>query len=72
MKARGIATDLCGTEQGYVLPVQELQRREQLTGAFDALYSRRDELKNHLQSFLPGYLAAGQQEAERFVRCVMK
>lgn len=58
VKARGIARDLFGSEQGYVLPAQELQTPNQLSTAFAALYDRRDTLKIHLSQRLPSYLAS--------------
>lgn len=57
VKARGIARDLFGSEQGYVLPVQELQTPDQLSAAFAALYGRRDALQLHLSQKLPSYLS---------------
>lgn len=56
VKARGIARDLFGTEEGYVLPVQQLTATEDLTNAFKALYSRRDEIRVHLKDMMPGYI----------------
>lgn len=60
VKARGIARDLFGTEDGYVLPVQQLRAVNELTDAFDRLYSRRDEIRAHLENTLPGYIAEAQ------------
>ena len=56
VKARGIARDLFGTEDGYVLPVQDMTRPEQLTEAFQVLWNGRDKIHRHLENFLPGYL----------------
>lgn len=58
VKARGIARDLFGTEEGYVLPVQHLKIPEQLTAAFTALYQKRDAIQDHLNRKLPDYLTA--------------
>lgn len=55
VKARGIARDLFGTEENYVLPVQELSRPEQLTRAFDWIARRENDLRDHLEKTLPGY-----------------
>lgn len=60
VKARGIARDLFGTEDGYVLPVQQLQQPTQLTDAFTSLYAHRGEIRTYLQAKLPAYLQAGQ------------
>jgi hypothetical protein len=58
VKARGIARDLFGTENDYVLPVQELEEPQQLTNAFCKLYEQTKTIQEHLQNFLPKYLAA--------------
>lgn len=57
VKARGIARDLFGSEEGYVLPVQNLTQAEQLTEAFLSLYERRSDIVKHLANTLPAYLA---------------
>lgn len=60
VKARGIARDLFGTEDGYVLPVQDLQQPEQLTKAFCELYEKRSQIAAHLNEIMPDYLASAQ------------
>ena len=57
VKARGIAKDLFGTEEGYVLPVQSLKNKTDLTDAFIALYEKRDEIRRHLAEMMPEYIA---------------
>lgn len=57
VKAKGIAKDLFGTEDGYVLPVQSLAEPDDLTKAFVALYQKRTEIKTHLENIMPGYIA---------------
>lgn len=56
VKARGIARDLFGTEDGYVLSVQNINNSKQLTYAFQSLYKQRDMLHEHLTNVLPQYL----------------
>lgn len=68
VKARGIARDLFGSEEGYVLPVQQLQNPEDLRKAFHALYARKDELRVYLSNMMPGYIAgisAAKEAVER-------
>ena len=60
VKARGIARDLFGTEDGYVLPVQELSAPDQLSRSFAALYGKREAVHDHLSRTLPAYLAKTQ------------
>lgn len=56
VKARGIAKDLFGTEEGYVLPVQQLREKENLSHAFSKLYERKSEIKEHLLGMMPAYI----------------
>lgn len=56
VKARGIARDLFGTEDGYVLPVQQLENSNELALAFDKLYSKRHDIKAYLADRLPNYM----------------
>lgn len=57
VKARGIARDLFGTEDGYVLPVQSLNESGQLTQTFRELYEKRMSVESHLQKIAPDYCA---------------
>ena len=56
VKARGIARDLFGNEQGYVLPVQHLQKSGDLTESFVELYNRRNEIHSYLEKIMPAYI----------------
>lgn len=56
VKARGIARDLFGSEEGYVLPVQELKEKKDLVNAFANLYGRKDEIGEHLRTMMPEYI----------------
>ncbi len=56
VKARGIAKDLFGTEENYVLPVQQLSQPDQLTNAFVWLKDREDSIRMHLISRMQEYL----------------
>lgn len=56
VKARGIARDLFGSEETYVLPVQGLQCATDLREAFQALSAREDEIRGRLQTVMPSYV----------------
>ena len=64
VKARGIARDLFGTEDNYVLPVQTLKKENQLTDAFMWLSQREYTVRAHLESILPAYLATSRVAME--------
>ena len=57
VKARGIARDLFGTEEGYVLPVQQLKESSELTRTFVNLYEKGESIQTHLKTTLPAYVA---------------
>jgi polysaccharide pyruvyl transferase WcaK-like protein len=56
VKARGIARDLFGTEEGYVLPVQGLKEPRELTAAFCRRMEQEAADRKHLTQLMPGYL----------------
>ncbi len=55
VKARGIARDLFGGEEHYVLPVQSLQKKEDLTEGFWWLLEHEEEVKGRLREIMPSY-----------------
>lgn len=55
VKARGIAKDIFGTDENYVLPVQNLKNDDDLTNAFIWLNNNYDSIKTHLEKFIPVY-----------------
>ncbi len=55
VKARGIARDLFGTEENYVLPVQNLKKKDDLTKGFQWLFSHEKEIREKLGEVMPRY-----------------
>lgn len=55
VKARGIARDLFGQEEHYVLPVQSLRNRDDLVKEFQWLLSREKEIREKLEKKMPDY-----------------
>lgn len=68
VKARGIARDLFGTEEGYVLAVQQLQREDELKDAFIRIMEHEDAIRSRLQRLMPLY----QQQAEKISDAVTR
>lgn len=64
VKARGIAGDLFGTAENYVLPVQKLESREDLIGAFEWLKAEKDSMRAQLSAVMPQYRAQAAKAAE--------
>lgn len=57
VKARGIAKDIFGTDENYVVPVQSFQTRDTLTNAFCWLMEREKQIAEHLKKTMPIYCA---------------
>ena len=66
VKARGIARDLFGDEEGHLIPVQELASAGQLIGAYDAMMARAEEERAYLRARLPEY-TAGMEETVKVI-----
>ncbi|MDD3693270.1 MAG: polysaccharide pyruvyl transferase family protein [Oscillospiraceae bacterium] len=65
VKSRGIAKDIFGTHENYVVPVQTLQSSDDLIRAFEWMRQHEQDMRGHLQGFMPEYCqrafdAAGQ------------
>lgn len=64
VKARGIACDLFGNEEHYVLPVQSLQQEDDLVNGFQWLQAHEEEIRQHYRTFMPDYLAKALQAGQ--------
>ena len=56
VKAKGIAKDLFGSYENYVVPVQCLEQEKQLLAAFQWMYDREEEYRKELERVMPSYL----------------
>lgn len=56
VKARGIAMDLFGTEEGYVLPVKSLCQKMQLLNEFKILIGNELKICKQLKTKIPTYI----------------
>ena len=70
VKARGIARDLFGTEDRYVLPVQNIQQEDELTHAFIHLQQHEQTIRAHYQKFMPGYIARAYVAADEIKKLI--
>ena len=68
VKARGIARDLFGTEENYVLPVQKLSDPEELIKAFDWMMKREGEIRSGLQKRMPAYCKQAAEAGDEIRR----
>lgn len=68
VKAKGIAKDLFGTYEGYVLPVQELKSEGALADAFKNLSDNEESIRNHLREIMPEYIEKARAVADEVVQ----
>jgi len=64
VKAEGMAKDLYGTYENYVMPVQSLESGDELNGAFDWLCAQEDAIRSHLQAIMPDYIRRAYAAAD--------
>ncbi len=76
VKSRGIARDIFGTEENYVVPVKEMTDIHELTQAFCWIMEHEKEIHTHLHNFMPEYIArsyaAGKEIANFFSDDLLK
>ena len=72
VKAKGIAKDLFGSYENYVVPVQELTDTLELTHKFQWLYEHEDEIRHHLNEIMPAYIQSAYKGAEVLKQFVKK
>ena len=56
VKARGIAKDIFGTEENYVIPVQSLTNEDELTRGFQWLMENEERIRGRYAAFMPEYI----------------
>ena len=56
VKARGIAKDIFGTEENYVLPVQSLTHEGELMKGFQWMMDHEANIKAHYAEMMPNYI----------------
>lgn len=68
VKAKGIAKDIFGTYENYVIPVQSLKNGDDLIKAYNWLSENEESIRAHLKEFMPQYcekaLLAGEKVRE--------
>lgn len=65
VKARGIAKDIFGTYENYVLPVQNLHYEQDLCNQFLWLVKEEKQIKDYLKKKMPEYCASVLSAAKR-------
>lgn len=69
VKSRGIATDLFGTYEGYVLPYDEICDVNATTRAFWNIFQNEMQIRNRLETLLPEYRSTLVDAVRRYIDC---
>ena len=67
VKARGIARDIFGTEDNYVVSVQSLAKDDQLIKSFKYIYENEADIRNHYASMMKHYKAKAAEAGKEIV-----
>ena len=70
VKARGIAKDLFGQEENYVIQVQSLDSPRILTESFKWLNSNQEKIRLHLEEIMPEYIARGYKAKDKIMELI--
>lgn len=69
-KAKGIAKDLFGTYENYVIPVQSLSNIDDLTRAFIWLQDNETEIKKSLTKIIPDFIQRSKEAGEQLCKLI--
>ena len=71
IKSKGIATDLFGNYEGYVLPMQDISDASQVCNAYMEIIKNHDSIEKKLKDTIPSYkqlaYAAAKDVVENFM-----
>lgn len=64
IKSRGIAKDLFGKDEGYVLPYTDIKCKDDIYKSFANILENEEKIKEHYKNFLPDYTKTVQETAK--------
>ena len=67
VKAQGIAKDIFGTTDNYVVDVRNLKDADKMLDAFRLLYLDRENIRKYLKNFIPEYVNRTRYAAEKLM-----
>ena len=70
VKARGIAKDLFGTDNNYVIPVQKLKDANDLVRAFEYIKENETSIRHQLEAVMPEYKLNALQNGRKIKELV--
>ena len=72
VKARGIAKDIFGSGESMVIPVQSLEHENELVNSFKYIQENEENIRKHLQDFMPSYIEKAWQAGEEVKKLLEK
>lgn len=66
VKSLGIAKDIFGTHENYVIPADEIKDSKALCRAFDWMAEEENNIKNHLEDVMPQYIENAYLDQKHF------
>lgn len=64
VKSRGIAKDLFGTDENYVISIDKMISEKSLLDAFIWMFERKESIHKHLEEIMPEYIKKTSEMAE--------
>ena len=68
IKSKGIAKDIFGTYEGYVVPVEDLNDSDRFIENFKDFYSKNSEIRKYLQKFMPDYIGKAENSIKELFK----
>ncbi len=68
IKSKGIAKDIFGTYDGYVVPVEELNDSDRFIEIFKEFYSKNSEMRKYLENFMPDYISKAENSIKELFK----
>lgn len=65
IKSRGIAKDIFGSEENYVIPIEQIKEENKLTQAFIWLQENENHIREHLKKRMPQYIKDAENVKEK-------
>ena len=69
IKSKGIAKDLFGTDEQYVLPVSNLDDEMYLVNGFKFLLQNEESIRQELKNIMPQYIKKAESVSELILKC---
>ena len=70
MKSKGIAKDLFGTYENYVISYKNMDKEDEMIEGFKFLEKNEDNIRKHLQNIMPDYIEQAYKAGEEIYNLI--